>query len=438
LGRKESWAARPEACGGFNPLIERLVLSSQWKPDVNGPVPEYGVAWLRGPASMENLAQREKGALDTIADFPAVLSARNAYFIQFAPQLVGMIRPAERQEASRWARFCRTNQKIVVDPYLRETAASADAKTPVLMALDLTDAVCPDACKAKLSTSPAVAESKANHEALAKVLTGIRGVRFAIKIDDAIRGEMKVDFTGDVAVLAPVARSLWLEVLAARGVFLEDFLKWKVTPGDKSITFSGDLSQADFRQLMTLVQPPQPSLDNPDSGTAAQLSNEINAANAQRYFRTVTMLLDDLKKPNSKVKNYQDSAQFFENYAKKIQQLPTFGVDPDLVAFGAQSAARLHTIAQSLSGEIMHLSTLEQAKMGLVVVSGGGGLFGRNNGGGAGISSNVGDVNIRQAELMNKGRDAREEVWRMIDSDTAMIAEKMSKKYTAGFSTAAP
>ena len=50
---------------------------------------------------MEQIAVREKGALETIAGVKAVLSPRNVYFVEIRPWIIGMVCPADRQEVAQ-------------------------------------------------------------------------------------------------------------------------------------------------------------------------------------------------------------------------------------------------------------------------------------------------------------------------------------------------
>src|SRR5205807_6799289 len=93
LAQKEKWATeRPLP---FPPTINTAALAARIDPgSLSGGRWEVGVARLKVKLTMDQLAAREKGAVETVAGAPAVLSPRNVYFVELRPWIVGMIYPA--------------------------------------------------------------------------------------------------------------------------------------------------------------------------------------------------------------------------------------------------------------------------------------------------------------------------------------------------------
>src|SRR4051812_37557664 len=107
LAQKGKWATeRPLP---IPPTLTTVALAAKMDPgSVAGGRWEVGAGRLRTKLSIEQIAQREKGAVETVAGAPAVLSLRNAYFVEIQPPLVlGMMHPADRQELGRWIREVR-------------------------------------------------------------------------------------------------------------------------------------------------------------------------------------------------------------------------------------------------------------------------------------------------------------------------------------------
>src|SRR5262245_47129669 len=108
LATREKWSSTAPLAS-FSPVIQFLVLGARTDPGSLEDQTEYGIAYLNTNLTMDELAQREGGARETIADLPAVLSPRNAFFVAVAPFSVGMISPALRQDATKWVRFGQAN-----------------------------------------------------------------------------------------------------------------------------------------------------------------------------------------------------------------------------------------------------------------------------------------------------------------------------------------
>ena len=126
---------------GFSPVIQFLLLGSQVDPATLQDHAEHGVAYLNANLSMDELAKREGGARDTIADAEGVLSPRNCYFIAVAPFTVGMVYPANRQDATKWVRFGQQNSQPKFSPAIQAGITAIAPATQFLLVLDLADAV---------------------------------------------------------------------------------------------------------------------------------------------------------------------------------------------------------------------------------------------------------------------------------------------------------
>ena len=82
----------------------------------------------------------------------------------------------------------------------------------------------------------------------------------------------------------------------------------------------------------------------------------------QRYFKTIQAYLDDLRKPSQKMQqDYSKFATWYDSFAQKIEQLPTYAVDEDVAKYGKTTAYRLRAMAGSLRGDLLDVKKLEQS-----------------------------------------------------------------------------
>ena len=102
LAQKEKWATRRPLPIPADALHGRPGDSRSIPESLSGGKWEVGVGRPKGRLTMEQLAAREKGAVETIAGAKAVLSPRNVYFVEIRPWIIGMIYPADRQEVAKW------------------------------------------------------------------------------------------------------------------------------------------------------------------------------------------------------------------------------------------------------------------------------------------------------------------------------------------------
>lgn len=428
LAAREGWQTT-NPLPAFPPRLRAAVLGAKFDPvALRSGVWEVGAAWLRERVSMPGLAKQERGSSDTIGGLEVVLSSRNVYFVEFTPFLVGLMRPANRQELAGWVRFAKGNPKVTLAPFLRDSILKMGKDSQVLLALNLEDVASPEVIRRKLAGSKTVADKKANVDELARVMAAIKGIKMLVHVDERIAGELVVEFGETADALAPLAHPLLLEILASRGAAIADLEGWKVRAEGRLIAFHGPLTATGFRQVMSLIQLPPLSMES-ESAASPQLAQEIKTLASKRYLQTVVTFLDDLKKPNKQLKNYQDVALWYDKYANRIENLPVDNVDEELVKYGADVANKLRGIGASLRGELVRVSNLEGAKVLMVQATPGWWGWGSS----VGIHSNVGEVNVKQAEAAAKGAETRLEIWRLLDQETTSVRARMSAKLKTDF-----
>jgi hypothetical protein len=425
LAVKDKWAATANI--GFPAGIQQVVLGAHLDPatlHVTGE--EFGVAYLKVRLTMDELAAREMGARDTLAGAEAVLSPRNAYFVSLRPWTVGMIAPANRQDACQWVKFTRNNPRPALSPFLAASVVNTDPKTQFVIAIDLADAVDPQKARARLAESRAATAAGANLEALAKFLAGVQGLRLDVSIGDDIRGELRVEFDREVGPFAALAKPLFEDVLAHRGAAVDEVADWMAEAAGKAVVFRGPLSEKAFRRVATILQPPSPTVGSGEE--TQQLAAELKQLASQYYFKMVTTSLEDLKKPTRQAKkSYENYALWYETYAKKIDELTPYNVDEDLLKYGHGVAERLRAIAASLRGDVVDVQALEK-KISYGVSAGAWWgapyLF---------VQTNQAQVQAAQREAIDRGEQARQEIWKTIEAATADVRSRMSQKFKTVF-----
>jgi hypothetical protein len=430
LGTREKWAATSAL--GFPAGIQQVALAAKLDFDTLHVIGhEYGVAYLKVRLTMEDLAAREQGAVDTIGGLPAVLSPRNAYFIDFRPWTVGYMAPANRQDASQWVRFARDNPRPVLSPFLSQSMANTDRNTQFVMAFDLADCVNSQICRTRLAQMKSVAEKKPDVEALAQLIASVQGLRLEVKVANDIQGELRVEFEQEVGPFAAVALPLFQEVLARRGAALDEVANWTASANGKAVVFRGKLSEKAFRRVAAILQPPNPNVGTGEDSAA--LVAELRLRASQHYMRMVTNYLDDLKRPTSQARrSYENYALWYETFAQKIGQLPPYNVDEELPKYGYGVSERLQAIAASLRGEIVDVNNLEK-KISYGVSLGTAPGWGWWPQPFVFINTNQAQIRAQQQEAIDKGESTRQEIWKTIEAKTTDIRSRMGQKFQTAF-----
>lgn len=408
--------------------VQKLVIGAQISPTTLDPAWKVGIASTRTAMTPAQIAASEGGTTDELAGKQVVISPRKTYFTMFAPQTVGAMHPANRQEFARWLRT-----EGGLSPFLKDATAKATA--PVFLALDTTDVFDPPGLKAKLANSKAIAGHEGQLDSIVRALAGLKGVRLAVQVAPALRGEVSLD--GDaVSALMPVAKALVLTALDASGNAVEDLESWTVRSSGGSVVLSGALTDGGLRQLVgPLLSPAMAAVGN---SAPAKAPGQPTAEASQRYFRSVAKLTKELQK--QKQQTYNNLARAYQNYAQQIDELPLLGVDPELLTYGAQVSVTLRNLAvlgKATLGQSQQLA-LQRADAPVQSTAStpyGDGYWGY---GYAPTSmttnvTNAPQINSLIAQAGTNERVIRAQTWANIDKATAEIRRKMVEKYHVEF-----
>jgi hypothetical protein len=302
---------------------------------------------------MRNLAAREGGTVDEIADQFAVLSPRDVYFSNLSGTELVAIYPADRQFTARWLKAVKAKKTGELSPYLRKVANTAGGNT-VTIALDLEDAVDRTILKLTLPSSPSVAKAKTvNVGDLATFLGSIKGMTLAAKVGDSITASVTIEFGFEPFRYRPVLPDLFRELVEGQGIAIPGFEAWEAKYTETTMTLSGALTTANLRRLVSLFSFPNPA-GEPD---ATDKPNEPGAGATKRYLAAVQVILADIRKIKDSP-SYEKTATWHEKSAAQIEQLSKQGVDPVASDAAIQSAKCLRAIGQSLRGVPIDVSAL--------------------------------------------------------------------------------
>jgi len=444
--QREGWADEAEAkflAGSMTvpPWIDRFVRGTYIRPGTRDEPRSVAVLASSRPIRMGLVAQREEALLETISEKPAVLSKRDCYFVQLDDQLLGVISPAFRQDVARWIQRNSQSADSGLSDYLRN--AATDPAPHILLALDMQDMIEPNRLRARLSASPVLAGMPSSVESVARELESLRGIRLAVNVEDDAAAAIHLDFAAEVSQSVEYLKPLFLEFLAELGGELQDFEGAEVSQAGRTVTFRTALSDEDLRKIMSLIvaQNPQaptsadaPSTPDPAGTRPEPAQTTADGPASIRYFNAVSTKLDDLQRASRRSSNASRTAAWHDNFAEQIENLPTYGVDPELIDYGALVSRNLHALAASLRGIAVQVDALEKTVTydfnydpGWASINIWGGISGRPAS--LDVSSNLADVRAKQADAVAQGADERRAIWTMINDARSSTRRNMIGKY---------
>ena len=336
------------------PAASQFVLASQLDLELMQPIWEVALAKVNQDVSIPQFAQQRGGSVDVVAGESAVALPDDTYAIKFGPTLVGAMKPANRQSVGRWIEASRDAKRRPLTPYLEEAVGYVqDVGTPIIIALDLENALAPAGIRASLEGMKCLEGKSVDLDKLSQALASVRGVTLGITLVERRYGGLKIDFSQDVSMTADFAKPLLLEALASQGAMIDEFNDWTVNVTSNQISLKGVLEPSGLRRILSLLEPPHSPDYVPPRPSSGTNPDELTAALAsQEYFKTVTTLLDDLKgkRKSDEFVTWGQVGLWFERYAKKIDNLPILNVDNELLDYGVFVADSLRQSETAMKG----------------------------------------------------------------------------------------
>jgi hypothetical protein len=434
LGQRHKWLAEVRqayAQGELSapPFVRRIVQATMFDAAGGSKHVTYSIFTTDQDSVIHDVASHELAKTEKIAGHLAVDSPRNVYFVQLAPGVVGAVKPADRLAVSRWVRAESGGAAQIAPPLKAALESSAGAQ--IVVCVDLTDLLSPNQVRRWLATVPTLKSAK-NLDELAALLSSLGIAQLTVRVGDTIDGRLRIDFGAPVAAHVAALKTAVLQWLDDAGARMEVLEGATVAASGNSLTFEAPLDEHAMRKILTLIQSPRlPSKGEP---LAAGVPAQPNAVASAAFYDSVCDALNALIRKTQNASNYEKTAAWHENFARKIAELPTMGVDPDLVSWGRAVGGQLMALARSLRGVPIEVDRLQRTiRVDATTYNG---WYATSADAGPMYfpwwqqeTSNVQDVRAQQDDVIARNADQREAIWRMLRDETAEVARKMEFKY---------
>jgi len=436
LGQQQRWSQRHRdayASGEIAtpPGVDLLVRATEFR--LTGETTStYSIFQTQQDAQVRSIAQREKVALEKIQDHAAVRS-RGLYFAQLGPRQMAAVQPDDRQVLSRWLKASEAGG-AALSPFLRQAAFSPGEDAQVVIALDLADMFEAEWLARWLKTNPA-GEKFSRADALAALFATVHGAKLTVHVQDAISGRAELTFGQPVGGLANDVARLVLAWADESGSRIDATGTPVVTSSGNTVTLERTLDVDGLRRVMSLIQSPHHA--TVADGGAPPRRTMPDVDESSRYFQAVNKLVDSLNRQNRNANDYLKTATWHENFARQIDNLPTDGVDPELVEWAGNVSQLLTGLAASLRGVPIEVNELQKSirydvsSRNYRYASNAYGNYYRNAW--YDVNTNLVEIRAKQSEVVNRNAAERDTVWRMILQGRADMGKRMHEKYGGAF-----
>lgn len=413
--------------------LEEVWLISDLETSSLRPNWEAGYAVLNDVVSADKLAESVRGYVDTIDGKQAVWTPRESYLVPLGEKSLGFLRPAKRPLLASWINAAQSSS---VAPYLAGQAAQPESYLSLMVALNLMNSFSP----ADLSRRVANFETLANRDskAVGSLLASVKGVSIIVGRKSLSECIFSAEFAESPESLAPFAAGLLSEILNRNGTSAPEVASWKATVDGNKLSLQGPISADSLDGLLGIfsirehAEGVSESLAEAAPSSKPALNSKPSQSQmltaSQEYFDKVKAYIERVRKYEAQSTGYR--AKWDEQQARRIDELPTLGVDPALVDYGADVANALRNNSTAIrTGNVAagQLQAAQAESFGYGYDSYSGGYYGNSR-----TSARRG-ATVTGAQQRMGGFGSYREVIAAIDQMTGEVRRAMTEKYQVQF-----
>ncbi len=395
---------------------------------------EAGYANLEREFSIDELMKAVDGYIDTVAGKSVVWSPRQTYL---SPTATGamFLRPTDRPLL---AKFIKAGERTDIAPYLREQAAQPEQYLSLLFALNLEDNFSAVTLLERMQGMESL--KNIDLEKAAQAVSSIRGVSIIVSREN-LECILSFDFNDSPEVISSVSNALLMEILNNNQTSAPEIAGWSSSIKGNKLQMRGKITEASLDSLLSIYSLRSESeeltaaLNRPGEGEGIE-----GAYESKQYFDRVNALIERVRKYEAQTTGYR--AKWNDTTARRVDEIGTLGVDPQMVDYGTNVSSLLRGNAINIRNTNIGAGQIkaEQSLSGGAYVNRGGYYGGYGRGYGGGYVSGYWDPNRStdyQRVTDQKARGAANRDYRQtlsqIDQLTADVRKAMTDKFKIQF-----
>lgn len=327
---------------GLSDKLGEVRIASELSIQSMEPVWEVGYTTVSGLPDAKSLAASVGGYVDTIAGKSVVWSPKQMYLVPMASDLLGLVRPSDRTIVGQWL---RKEQNGNAAQYLATQSKQATKFISLLLAVDLEDAFSQIAIRHRIDTFESL--KGADLDSIAATIATVKGIRIIVGRNNLDECIISLDFASSPASLLPVAKQFFVEVLDRNDSSIPEASKWVPTVEGNTLAYRGTISAQTIDEIIgifTLQSQASALPSSTDKPLPLGNTESVKVAASKAYFDKTSEFIKDVRtRPASSTSS---RARWNGVVARRIDELGTLNVDPDLIAYGA-------AVSQALRGNML-------------------------------------------------------------------------------------
>ncbi len=325
--------------------VEEVWLVSELDTGSLTPRWEAGYGKLKRKITVNDLATAVGGYVDEIADREVVWTPRQSYLVPVGDQSIGFLRPANRSVLAQWL---DPSINVNYSGYLVEQAKQPESYLSLMIAVDLKDAFSPLPIEDRIADFQSLKSQ--SPKTVASILASVKGISIIIGRRSLAECILTVEFEKSPASLVPIANQLLGEILDRNGTAAPEVLSWKVKVDGGRLSFQGPILEESLLGLIGIF-----TLHGEAAGVASSLGDRVTLSKSasdqtayitKNYFDQVLTVIERVRKNQAQTTGSR--AKWNDQQARRIDEMGTLNVDPQIVDYGFQVANLLRGDAQTI------------------------------------------------------------------------------------------
>ena len=416
--------------GGLSDNVGEIWSIADLDLDRVSPKWEVGYATLNSEVDTAALAAAMKGYVDKVSGKEVVRTKKQSFLVPLESNRLGFMRPADRSLLASW--MDESVETARISDFLKKQAVRSESFLSFLMAVDLSNRFSPVGLETRLSGLASMQGQDVKK--IAAAMASIQGVSIIVGRRSLGECILEIEHGESPEALMPVASKLLTEILNRNGTSVPEVANWKATLKGNSIQFQGAISEDTLDSVLGILSLQGHANQVAESASQVQKNDSQVAYVTKQYFDRVNQYIERVRKYKAQTTGFR--AKWNDQQARRIEELGTLNVDPEMVEYGAAVAQMLRGNAVSIQQGNVAAGQKQAANMGY-----GGGYYGGYYGGyGEGYYGYGGNAytNARQqasigAQQRMAGFGSFKQALSAIDKLTAETRRKFTAKYEIQF-----
>lgn len=325
--------------------VEEVWLVSDLDLDELKPNWEAGYATVKQPVEAVALARNLGGYVDHIGKQEAIWTPKQSFILPLKQDLIGFLRPAKRNLLADWLDGPGNNP---ISAYLATQVKQPEQYLSFMVAIDLRNTISPVNLASRLATFESLKNQDA--QSVANLLSTVQGVSLIVGRQSLSECILTVEFSQSPAALSTIGSLVLSEVLNQNGTGAPEVASWKTKVDGNKLTFQGPISAESLDGVLGIFSIRGYAEEVTDRLAPMSLSTQGSSSAMQvaskEYFDKVNAFIERVRKYEAQSSGYR--AKWNDQQARRIDELGTLNVDPQVIEYGANVASVLRGNATSI------------------------------------------------------------------------------------------